>query len=237
MKTFIKFICALVITSSLTIAHVSAKKDLTKKTIPLEKFSKLEIGGIFKIVLVKSDKYMIDIEAHEKVHNWLDIHVKNEKLKIFFKDDDDFHLEEQKKIYLTVYFKDLKKIEGHGIVKILTDEPLTLSTLDIEINGVASGQMELEVEDLSLEISGAGKMELLGTAENADLEISGAGVLKAFDFAIENCEIDISGAGSAKVFVNENLDVDLSGIAKVHYKGNPEIESDISFLCNLKKVD
>ena len=68
-------------------------------------------------------------------------------------------------------------------------------------------------------------------------EISGTGNLSAFELLAKRFNLKSSGVGNANINVANNLDVDISGTATVNYKGNPQIQQEISGVASLNRVE
>ena len=100
----------------------------------------------------------------------------------------------------------------------------------IRLSGAANLNSEgcLNLNDLEIRLSGAGNINVCGTAESLVVDISGAGNFQGFGMVAQNVNASVSGAGNMRVTAEQALDVTISGSGSIYYKGNPQINSNIS---------
>jgi len=83
-------------------------------------------------------------------------------------------------------------------------------------------------------VTGAGDYVLSGAQqERLDIFVTGVGNVSAYDMPVNTCNIRISGTSSCQVHVNELLDVVISGVGDILYRGDPDVNSQISGVGNV----
>jgi len=192
--------------------------NFIKEERAVSNFSKLEIGGAFKVFLTQGDQEKLEIEADSKELGEIVTEVVGNKLKIHTKPGwgERFH---DMTIYLT--FKTLDNIEFSGAVEVKAENPLTFNELEMDVSGAVEINMEMKAEKYTAEFSGASEITFTGSCKSGNIEISGASEFKAEGLQFEDLTLDLSGASEAKVFSTNKLRIDASGASEVRYKGNP----------------
>lgn len=192
--------------------------NFIKEERAVSNFSKLDIGGAFKVYLTQGDREKLVIEADTKEMAEIVTEVVGNKLKIHTKPGWGVRFHEMT-VYLT--FKNLDYIDFSGAVEVKADSPLTFSELEMDVSGAAEINMEMKAEKYTAEFSGASEIDFRGSCKTGNIEISGASELRAEGLQFEDLTLDLSGASEAKVFSTNKLRIDASGASSVRYKGNP----------------
>ena len=115
-----------------------------------------------------------------------------------------------------------------GVSKINGMDQFSGDDLNLEIGGVVKVDLDIEYNKLNVSIEGVSGVELKGSVQEQSLDIKGISAYRAFDLSSERCFVEINGPSTAEVQVSDLLDVVITGIGNVCYKGQPEINSDIS---------
>ncbi len=107
------------------------------------------------------------------------------------------------------------------------EELTMIGANDVEVNGFEN------LERLDVTITGVGNLDMTGSAEDLIIISSGSIILKAFGFIATNCDIRLSGVGDAEINVTDVLSGFLNGAGDIFYKGNPQIDIEITGLGSL----
>lgn len=192
--------------------------DFIKEERAVSNFSKLDIGGAFKVYLSQGDIEKLEIEADAKEIREIVTEVIGGKLKIHTKPGwgERFH---DMIIYLT--FKNLDYIDLSGAVEVEAQSLLTFNELEMDISGAAEINMEMKAGKYTAEFSGASEITFSGNCNTGNIEISGASEFHAEGLQFEELTLDLSGASEARVYSTKKLRIDASGASEVKYKGNP----------------
>lgn len=133
----------------------------------------------------------------------------------------------------------LEGVDVSGSGDIFTEGTLSnTSFIDLTSSGSANFTMDFDnLERINISSSGSSEYTISGTTNTAYIDISGSGDIHNFDLIAETCNISSSGSVDCEVSVTADLKVDLSGSGSVCYKGNPNIQSDISGSGNINSCN
>jgi hypothetical protein len=125
---------------------------------------------------------------------------------------------------------ELRKLTVYGAAEVETEDNhwITTPTLELDLNGAAKVDLQLNVKTLTVEAKGASKLELEGTAENLNIDIAGAGELDADALVAQNVHINCAGASKADINVVKELWAQAAGASKITYEGNPTIKQKMA---------
>jgi hypothetical protein len=196
-------------------------------------FSKLEIGGAFKVFLSQGDQHKLVIEANADDMNAVVTEVVGGKLKIYNKPGWRSMFQDMT-IYLT--FTDLDYIDFSGAVEVISEGHLIFSDLRMNVSGAAEIEMKMKVEKFDAEFSGASEINFSGTCNTGFLELSGASDFDAEGLEFQDLSIEVSGASDARVWASGTLYIDASGASDIRYKGSPKISIDQSGASSVKPI-
>ncbi|MBQ3125781.1 MAG: DUF2807 domain-containing protein [Clostridia bacterium] len=92
----------------------------------------------------------------------------------------------------------------------------------LRVDGALDGEIAFgDLDTLDVEINGAGSLELDGTCAKADITVNGAGSIEADDLRCTDADVTINGAGSCEIHVSGTLNAEVDGIGSIRYRGNP----------------
>jgi hypothetical protein len=185
------------------------------------RFSKLEVSGSFKVIIVPSGEHKVVVEADENLHDYIRIEEDDNRVKIKMKNN--VRIKNPRSIKLTVYMQDVNKIELAGSVNLKSEGVLEHSDkLELTIAGSGDADIEVKSPEVKISIGGAGKVLAAGKTRNLNISIAGSGDYLGEDLMSEYVDLSIAGSGSAKVYASMGLEVSVAGSGNVYYAGNPE---------------
>ncbi len=198
-------------------------------------FTKIDMDGGAKVILVQGSEHSITVEGSRRVVDQVITEVKAGVLEINYRDRRLFE-NWAESLTLTITFKDLSDFRLDGGVELLADD-LNLENLDITINGGASVKMNnLLLNTLGMTLLGGGDIHVSGIAQNHNVKISGGTSYKAEDLKSANVSVEIIGAANVEVWATETLNLDLAGAYSVSYWGSPQITQSITGLGEIKAL-
>lgn len=193
---------------------------IAQNNIPISNITEIEVSGIIPVVLVQDENEFMDLS---KINNeWREVlkySIKGNTLKIKTSKSE---TTVQKDKPLTIHLKDLSKIKLEGITNIKTSGIFKLNTLSIEMSGISSANLELDVKELYLSNEGAAKIKLTGKAEQAKFDLKGVSHTNGEKFQIGDLHIDAEGASNGKTQVLKEVSGEISGVSKFEILGTPE---------------
>lgn len=131
------------------------------------------------------------------------------------------------RIKITSPYIDYLRVSGSGNIQGTNHFPDSTRVF-AGISGSGNISISLDAQVVETEISGSGQVFLKGSAQDHSINISGSGNVKAFGLETRNTYVNTSGSGNSEVNVLEYLGVKISGSGNVFYKGNPDIEANVS---------
>lgn len=214
----------------LMLAMASATAQVTKKTLELPDFRAIYNNSNYTVYLKQTNKQEVTVEALTEIYNLTKISVENGILMINLErkpDDpnksiwakiDDIKLNPTMKVYVSV--KNLDEIQINGAGKVISENSLAASLLNLSLNGSGSMDLDIKGDVVKAEVSGSGKLGIKGYATSLDAVVSGSGSLNAFNCPVEKAKVKVSGSGLAELNVSDNLDALVAGSGSVKHKGN-----------------
>ncbi len=197
---------------------VKGDGNVVVRSFSVDHFNAIDLGGMFEVTLEPGSDLMITVETDENLQDLVNIEVRGEVLHINTGRNKVLRPTEMK---LHIIYPDLQKISVGGACKITSQQILQAQSMEFEISGAASIDMEVEVEELTTKVSGAGDIDLEGSARSHRLILSGASRLDAENLVTQDTDVRLSGAGAAHVHATNILKANLSGIGSIRYYGTP----------------
>ena len=196
-------------------------------------FTKLDIGGAFKVYLSQGDQEKLVIEADDNEIKDIVTEVSGNTLKIYTKSDWNSRYHD---MTVWVTFKSLDHIDFSGAVEVTGEGTLNFDRLDMDVSGAAEIQMAMKAVKFDAEFSGASEVDFSGNCTSGYLELSGASDFDAQDLEFVDLNIEVSGASEAKVWATGTLNIDASGASDIRYKGAPKISINESGASSVKPL-
>ncbi|MCJ8153653.1 DUF4252 domain-containing protein [Chryseobacterium sp. SSA4.19] len=100
--------------------------------------------------------------------------------------------------------------------------------INVSVDSGSNIRADVSSEKVVFKGTSGSNSNLKGTARTGIFEISSGASCKAENLRINNANVESSSGGSISIEVKDNLKVSASSGASVKYKGNPEIDSNIS---------
>lgn len=239
MKTnlYIALAVAALTTTVLSSCDMECKEgsgNITTETRKVEDFTKIEVGGGYKITLKQDSSLNVAVSVDDNLQQYVTTSVSGKVLKI--KTKKNLCLTGQAELVIGV--RNLEAISGSGAIELQSDGVLNVQNLDIDFSGSSKADLQLNAKNLHTEGSGATELKLKGQASSHSVNLSGSGNVDAFDFVVGDYNIETSGAADCKINVLNSLNVNTSGGSSIEYKGNPKnVTNHESGSSELKKVD
>lgn len=193
----------------------------TTNAIPVDHFTKLEIEGVFDVILKQGNESSVIIDADENLQDHIEVDVRGEVLTI---STGKVKIKKSNRAVVTVIFTELKEIVHNGVGDIRSFNTINCKDLELEIIGVGDAELSLNCTNLVLEYNGVGDVILDGIVTHAEFEVNGVGDLKAFDLTVENMDLEQNGVGNSEINVTNELSIDFSGVGNIRYTGKPKIK-------------
>lgn len=213
---------------------IEGNGSITTQSLDIPEFSKINLEFSSDVSITQGKTQEVRAIGHANIIDNLKTTVRNDTWFIDLENGcyKDFDLE----IQITLPNIERIAIDGSGdiVINDFTDQ----RNLDLRIDG--SGDIRLNkmdgLEDLNVKIDGSGSITAVETIEQVkevNIDIDGSGDYMGYNLDSEHCHINISGSGNCEVSVSEQMEVVVSGSGDVYYRGNPNINQNISGSGNL----
>ena len=220
--------------SSCNLNYKKGNGNIEKVEISVDDFQRVNIGGIYNVVLIQSDENKVTIETDENLQDFINTEVFNTTLNI----NNVHNLKSSEGIDVKIYYKELNQIYSSGASNIENEGILVSEKFNLTLSGAGAVDLEVNAVRIEINLTGAGIITLKGETDFLETQISGAGGLRAFELKSNESDISVSGLGGAEVFAREKLEVSITGIGGIIYAGNPKIiEKHITGLGKIKQAD
>lgn len=189
----------------------------------LKGFTKIETSGAFEIRIIKSNTYMVKVEADDKIMKNIITEVVGEKLVIKMgpeskKDYNNGHTTRN----ITIQMPTLNALSCSGATEVSSEDIFDTEKFELKTSGASEVKLGINAKLLISKFSGASEVKLKGKVDTHALEMSGASELEAVDLETNKYAIQSKGASDCKIFVTEELIVNGSGASSIKYKGSPK---------------
>jgi len=207
---------------------VPGSGNVKSQTREVADFHAIEIEYPAQITITQGKAVSVKVEADDNFLPGLITRVKDGTLNIFYKPEDDKHVNPTKAVKITIVVKNLDDVQFASAGE-LTINGLKTDKLDFNLNGAGKVSInDITTKTLNLDLSGAGSLDANGTADSLDLNISGFGNYEGENLHSKTASVNISGAGSATVWVDDELDANVSGAGSINYYGSASVTKNIS---------
>ncbi len=211
----------LVIGVLLTTAFVlhPGDNELSQK-FDFRNFNEIKVSSNFSVNIEQGESYSMVISGPADLFEGLEVAQAGKTVEIGY--------EKKRKNFganmlkVKIVMPALESLDLSGAIKAKI-KGFTNESLQIDISGASSCELNANINNLKVDISGAGNLDLKGSGDLMVINLSGASNVKARDYQVKRLNLNMSGAGAAQVFASEQLDVEVSGVGSVKYDGNPKI--------------
>ena len=215
---------------------VQGSGTLVTEERPVSDFERIELSAIGKLVIEVGSEEALVIEAEDNLLEYIETTVRGDTLEIGSREGANLQPTEPVIYNLTVKSLDSISVSGLGNVVVPEFEATLFS---VNISGAGDVNLDsLIAEQLDVSVSGLGSVGIdTGHVNAQTIDISGSGDYNGRNLESQTTDIQVSGLGSATLWATQDLRVNISGSGSVHYAGDPNVDSDISGLGSLEKIN
>ena len=180
-----------------SLKKIKGEGPAVKKIYEAEDFSSVKIVGAYDLVFTQGESSLVEIEAAENIHEYLDVQV----------------------VEGTLVLSTKEKVNVDNVKAYVTNPALS----EIGINGAGNAEINgpLKSGYFNVEVNGAGDVSIKKlTCDNLDVKINGAGDLEAKDLDCGDLYIKINGAGDATLSGKAvNVNASINGVGEIDAEG------------------
>jgi hypothetical protein len=215
-------VSALILTSCYT-EDPGALQEVEKQFSSVD-FDRLEMGDAFHVTVKQGSLYSITATGDRR--NIDDLVVKEEGTTLVIRYNSGRNRKHSTNIEITMPSLSGATFSGATDSRIYGFDDL--GNIVVRLSGASTCQLDASADKLDAVISGASYLYLNGEGSVLKADLSGASVLKAFNYPVTTATVIASGASDGHLTVTSELDAVASGASVITYRGNPQVDSQVS---------
>ena len=185
-------------------------------------YSQLSVSDDIEVFVAFTGTEKIEIQAPDNVVQFIETVVEKDVLNIRFRKG--FNLRGNATIKVTVSMKSLTKITAVNRSKIVLENTLSASKLDVRLsNATLTGN--ITAQKASVVLAKASQANLSGTCKELKMSLSGASNLGSSTFSADILEAKLSGQSTARLTVVQSIDFNGAKASNLYYLGSPKIKA------------
>lgn len=215
MKALLTLTFALLLFSC---GQLEPKGNIEIKDIPLEKFSKIEAEGSFKVFYIQNSKTFLTVETYPNIRH-------NLKVKVT---DGTLYLSEKRKpgpvdfynitLYSPAEIKDVI-LAGNADVYLSSQFKTPVFSLKLKDNAKFIGSVISK--KATIEMSGKSRANLLGETADLALKVQDSASIIAPYYYISNLSVELKNATYTEMNIENDMAGNIENTAKFTYFGQP----------------
>jgi hypothetical protein len=236
MKTLLK-VCLFVFAAQFFLTSCDAVVEgngiFSTENRETENFTSIEVSNHFSIVLHKSDKAYVQIEADQNLIPLIQTETEDACLRIYHKGI----IKSNRDILIRIGYTQLNEIDISGAVELFSEDTLYSEKFEIIMSGATAATIYLQCRMAEIDVSGASDLTVNGSGTEALINQTGASVIRAYGFLAKDVNVRSSGSSQAEIHAISYLQIKASGASGISYCGNPVLKKNISTAASVKKSD
>ena len=186
-------------------------------------FNAISSSGSFDVHVKIDGTESLKIDASEAVIAKIETVVEDGKLKIRWKERNNWNDNDYGKINIYVEAKSLNSLANSGSGSTDVDGVVSGDRVNIILSGSGNIKTSVKAGELRIAISGSGSMRIDGSADEAKLSVVGSGELKGKELKAGTVSANIAGSGSAYIYAEKSVSGRIAGSGNLVYSGNASV--------------
>lgn len=197
---------------------LATQLNFSQTTIKLADFNELKVFDKLNVTLVSSDENKIEITGTNQSN--VETVAKNGLLKIRIALTK--ILEDNKDLKVTLYFKNLEKIDANEGSIVSCKDIFKQTSIDLYAQEGAKIEVEVNVQKTTIKAVSGGIIDLTGESVNQNVTINTGGALYAKNLVTSQTNINISAGGSADINATTLVDAKVNAGGSISIYGKPK---------------
>lgn len=179
-------------------------------------FNTVQISDKIKVVLVPSDKTMVEVSGthSEKVQ----ISNKGGKLSLSLPNSETLQGEMTQ---ANVYFKSLENIQADNGAIIICTSPIESYAMNLSVKNRSDVYVYLKTINVTVDLANNSVLKLIGNSDNQTINSKDNCELKARDFIAKKTTITLQADGNAQVFASDSVNAKVVSSGFIFVYGAP----------------
>lgn len=200
---------------------IKGNGNLVSKVVTIANYDRIQVSGIFDIILVKGDVGKITIEAEENLVNLIEIKVDNNELRIAQEKGKNIVPSRSMGIKITVPFNEMNRVSLSGSGSIKSKDKITEKNFSAELSGSGEIDLIINTAEATAKVTGSGDLTLQGDVESFGCSVTGSGDLDASALKSAQVNANVTGSIDCKVYCKEKIEARVTGSGDIIYFGDP----------------
>lgn len=170
----------------------------------------------------------IEVSGKETTVNNIVVTSNNGLVAIDFKDCIDEHGDIRAIVHYNPLYTSQLTVEnvGSGII----ESSYALKHSEVILNNSGAGKIDVSIlsDSINSMVTGSGKIIISGGTNLLKAELTSSGDISAFELGATNSVLHLTSFGNVETTTSDQLDIFIGGSGDVYYKGNPDIDSEIT---------
>ncbi len=206
---------------------IAGKGPVKKINIPITNdFDSIEVSKGLQVMLQKSDKNTVTIEANENLLEIIDVQISNGTLVIT--SEKNIYKADAKKVY--VNFDSINSIQVSSGARVTNTTTIQERTMRVYSSSGAHAKLQISSDHLSCKASSGAQITLTGYSNNLDITSSSGSNVNTEEIEASHIKAKASSGSTITAYSKKSLRAHASSGSSIRYSGNPEqvIKSDSS---------
>ena len=201
--------------------QITGNRHVTTETRTIhDDFSHVKGSQGLDIYLEKGNENSVRVEADENLHQYIDVFVEDQTLRIKVVRHKNIGRAKSKKIYVT--YTDINAISASSGADIIVNSILKSEYITLKSSSGADLDVEVNAKKTIANCSSGADIKLSGKSRNFEAKASSGSDISAKNLLTKNSYAKASSGADISLRVTHNLEVRTSSGGNVNYYGNPE---------------
>lgn len=203
---------------------INGNGTVSKQNRSVANYNNINVAGSMHVELIKGTEGNLVVEAEENLLEYIVTAVNGSELSIKIESGYNLNPSFNKKIKITVPFKEIEKVTLSGSGKIYTEEIIRTDNFATKLSGSGDIRLGLQTKKTYASVTGSGDIRLKGNTQKVQYEVTGSGDLEAVNLKTIEAYASVTGSGDIELAAEKFLKARVTGSGDIHYQGNPERE-------------
>lgn len=203
---------------------IRASSNIISESRDIKDFNSVIFNAVGEVKLTQSQDFSFSISGPDNVVELTTTEIQNDLLVIGSEKcfNGNYNLD------IEISAPSFEYVNLVGVGRMETVGFITGNSITIDIFGVGEVEADIRADSLYTNVTGQSEIVYGGEVDWHQTTAAGTFQLKAFNLETKNTFVDIQGIGDCEVNAAESLAVKISGEGNVYYKGNPQVQTDIT---------
>lgn len=221
MKRYILIAIALFVSSILVTPESKADKR-GSETRKVKNFSKISASAGVDVILIQGNKEEAIVEADSDIMEYVKTEVDGETLELTLKRRSFFNSWRNRKVKITVYYKNINGISSSAGADVNTENTLKGKILGVSVSSGADVDLEVDVETIAVSTSSGSDADIRGKTDNVKCSASSGSDINCKNLDAKHGKASVSSGADIELTATKSFSGSASSGGDIDVYGNPE---------------